>query len=136
MNNKYFLAFVAGFLFVVWPVLMNRSGLQGFLSATVFVTVTLIFVSPFVYVDGVASLQTADWRFWLASGIFGAIGLLAFTRMLSITEKEEIGLLLIIVYLVQVVVSAIYHIITTGTYSIRNIIGFVAAAIAVYCLGK
>lgn len=135
MKNIYLiLAFYAGLSFGAWPLLMNRSNLTGFLSAAVFVSISLVVIVPFTWYGGVQSLYAADWKYAILAGVVGSLGLLAFTSMLANSTPQTVGPLFIITLLTQVVVAAVYDAHMNGSFPKERIIGLVAAVIAVIFL--
>lgn len=134
MNNLYLLAIGAGIVFGAWPLLLNKSGLSGYTSATMFTIVVLAVVLPIALYDGMTSVYTANWRYYVAAGILGGIGLLIFNTMLSKASVEEVGSLFITTLLVQVMVPAIYQGVVTQTFPLRRFVALVFASLAIYLI--
>jgi len=126
---------VAGILFGIWPLLMNRSGLSGNLGTFVFAAAVLLCVFPFA-VSSLQSIGTANWIWAVAAGILGAIGLIAFNTVLSKTTPQTVGTFFVLMIVVQTVVPAIYQAIMNGGLPFSKIVGFVFAAVAAVLLLK
>ena len=134
MRNPFFLAIVAGLLFGCWPLLMNRSGLAPSLSAGVFAGICFATVLPFAWRGHFASAQGANWYLAVTAGVVAGVALLIFNRMLASVTPVEVGSLFIITLVVQVVVPAVYQVVITGDFSVKRILGFMLAVLAVFLL--
>ncbi len=133
--NLYLSATLAGLCFSIWPLCMNRTGLNGYVSAACFGLATLVGVLPFAYLSNHGlSLPSANWWMVLLAGIFGAVGLMAFNGMLSKASLNNVGTLIVIVNLVQLVVMACYQASVNHSLPPGRIGGFLAAALATYLL--
>ena len=126
---------IAGILFGIWPLLMNRSGLSGNLSTFVFASVVLLCVFPFS-ASSLHNLGSAHWMWAIAAGIIGSMGLLAFNSVLSKAAPQNVGIFIVLMIIVQTIVPAVYQAIITGGLPFTKIIGFVLAAVAAYLLLK
>ncbi len=126
---------VAGILFGIWPLFMNRSGLSGNLGTFVFAAVVLLCVFPFA-ISSFHSIRTSHWMWAVAAGIFGALGLLAFNSVLAKATPQIVGILIVLMIIVQTVVPAIYQAIMNGGLPFSKIVGFVLAAVAAVLLLK
>ncbi len=135
MNSLYVRAILAGLLFGIWPLVMNRSGLSGNLSSAIFAGVAFLIMLPLAITGGFSSMQNARISFAVFAGIAGGIGVLFLNSMLAKVNRQNVGALLITMVLTQVAVTAIYHMYQGGEYSIRKILGVIAAIIAVILLG-
>lgn len=135
MEGLYVRAVVAGIFFGIWPLLMQRSGLNGMFSAFLYVGIVLICVAPFA-LSNIGSLENVQWWMVAGAGLTGAIGIIAFNDLLAKTTVDQVGMLFVVMILVQVLVPAIYHVVTNGGLSFTKGIGFVLAAGAAYCLIK
>jgi hypothetical protein len=126
---------IAGILFGIWPLFMNRSGLSGNLGTFVFASVVLLCVFPFA-AGTLPNIGTAHWVWAIAAGIFGSMGLLAFNSVLSKATPQNVGILIVLMIVVQTVVPAVYQVIMTGGLPFTKIAGFVLAAVAAVLLLK
>ena len=90
---------IAGILFGIWPLFMNRSGLSGNLGTFVFAAVVLLCVFPFA-VSSLQNIGTAHWMWAIAAGIFGSLGLLAFNSVLSKATPQNVGILIVLMIIV------------------------------------
>ncbi len=127
-------AILAGICFGSWPLLMNRSGLEGASSSVVISLAVLIGVLPLaIYQNGLSIPQT-NWTIVIISGIFGALGMLTFTSMLSSVSIKNVGLLMVIMTLTQIGIAAVYQTFVTNQLPWDKSCGYGLAAIAAYLL--
>ena len=112
---------IAGILFGIWPLFMNRSGLSGNLGTFVFAAVVLLCVFPFA-VGSLQNIGTAHWMWAIAAGIFGSLGLLAFNSVLSKATPQNVGILIVLMIIVQTVVPAMYQAIMSGGLPFSKIV--------------
>ena len=120
---------IAGILFGIWPLFMNRSGLSGNLGTFVFAAVVLLCVFPFA-ASSLHNIGTAHWMWAIAAGIFGSLGLLAFNSVLSKATPQNVGIFIVLMIIVQTVVPAVYQAIMSGGLPFTKIAGLVLAAAA------
>ena len=135
MGSLEFRSIIAGVLFGIWPLFMNRSGLAGNLATFVFASVVLISVFPFA-VGNFSNIGNAYWLWAVAAGVFAAFGLLLFNGVLSKATPQSVGILIVLMILVQTVVPAVYQVIMNGEISMTKLAGFVLAVVASFLLVK
>jgi hypothetical protein len=133
MNELTIKMGLAGALFGAWPLIMNKSGLDGMSSAAVFTTVIALIVVPLALRAG---FTTAGSNLWLAvaAGCAGAIGLLLFNDVLSKATPPTVSRLFIIMIIVQTAVPALYHVVMNGELTFKTGLGFAAAAVTAILL--
>lgn len=134
MTTVRFLAFFSGVLFGIWPLLMNRSGLSGHLSAGIFAGMAFLAVVPYMIWGGFTFPPGTDLRFAVLGGLLGGMGLILFNTMLSQTPKDKVGMMFVFMIMVQISVPVIFSMIQTGDYSPKKIVGIVAAFVAAVLL--
>ena len=134
MDPLYLKAILAGLCFGVWPLFMNKSGLNSVEASAALSLFLLAVVTPFLLVNGVQQLSTIRWQMVLPACLFDALGLLALNSLLSSASSAQAGSAFVIVTVVQVAVPAAYLATLAGGLTPRSGIGLVAAAIAVYLL--
>lgn len=134
MNKLQILASFAGVCFGVWPLFMNRSGLNGNVASAAFSTFVLIGVLPFALYSSGGMLPKANWLMVVGAGIFGVLGLLSFNGMLAGASLNNVGTLFVLMTVIQIVLPALYQVTMTGELPITKLAGFVAATIAAYLL--
>lgn len=135
MNSLEFKSIVAGILFGIWPLLMNRSGLAGNLATFVFASVVLLTVTPFA-VSNLSEIGNSYWLWAVASGVIAAFGLLLFNNVLSDSTPQSVGILVVLMIIVQTVVPAVYQIVMGGEISFAKLAGIVLAVVATFLLVK
>ncbi len=123
----------AGILFGAWPLLMNRSDLVGTTSAFVYNALALAIVLPFIAGQGGLVTVGADWKFAVAAGVCGGVGILLLMDTLAKIPAVSVGRLLVIMIIIQIAVVALYDVILNGI-ALRRIVGFAVAALATYLL--
>lgn len=131
--DLYLKAALAGVFFGIWPLLMNRSGLSGNVSAGAFTGLVLAGLLPFALYSNGFTVPKANWGFVLAAGTFGVLGMLCFNGMLAGATPLNVGNLFIFCIIIQVVTPAVYQTMKAGL-SPDKAIGYVAALIAAYFL--
>src|SRR3989338_155005 len=154
---------ITGILFGLWPLFMNRSGLNANISAVAFSATALVVILPVAFVSNGSSLMnikwmvvigclftaffiaasvaivnsssTADviWKMVVAAVISGALGLLVFTSMLEKATPQNVSYLFVLMMIFQITVPAVWHIIMNGL-TVSKIIGFLAAVLAAILL--
>ena len=68
MENLKLQAVIAGVFFGIWPLLMNRSGLNGNFSSFVFTAVILVCIAPFA-IGHAGNLSQANWFMVVGAGV-------------------------------------------------------------------
>jgi len=128
-------AMLTGIFFGIWPLLMNRSGLSGNVSSLVFVVVMLGCILPFS-VGNLGSIISPDikWTFAIGASFFGAAGILLLNNILAMTTPQRVSLLLVLTFVLQMVVPAVYHVIVTGGLTVTKGAGFAFAITAAILL--
>ncbi|MFA6432556.1 MAG: hypothetical protein WCV82_01950 [Candidatus Paceibacterota bacterium] len=135
MNDLQIKALLAGVFFGIWPLFMSKSGLNGNVSAMAFAGCVLIFVTPFA-LNSMGSVGNVNWWMVIAAGVFSAIGVLLFNGMLAKATTQNIGTMIVLQVIAQVVIPAVYQTIMSGNISAIKISGFALAAIASVLLIK
>lgn len=136
-TRVWMLAIAAGLFFGTWPFLMNRSGLNGYQSAAIFAGVAFLAVIPAaLFFKNTGNLQAIHWDLAIFAGILGGAGLLCFNSMLSRAAPSEIGRMIIVMIILQTVVPAVYHVVTTGRATLKFAAGLVMAIAAVKLLSE
>lgn len=136
MNELQIRALLAGVLFGLWPLLMNRSGLSGSVSAAVFSGTAVIVILPFaLHGLDTSKLAQANWTYALLGGLVGAIGVLFFNGGLAKATPQTVGTFFVLMMMAQIAVPAINEIIQNGV-STTKMIGLMLAAAATYFLSK
>ena len=133
MNKVIFEMIAAGVLFGAWPLLMNRSGLNGMTASAAFVIVVFLIIMPVALKSGLA-FSGSKWGYALAAGVCSACGLLILNDGLSLISTEEVAKMFIIMLVVQASVPAVYDIIVNQHFVLKSTAGFVFALLAVVCL--
>lgn len=120
-------AVLAGVAFGIWPLLMQRSGLTGYMSAAVFAIFAFITVIPFAVHEGFHGLRAAIPVFYVGAGVVAGFGLLAFNSMLGKATGKQVGSLFLVMLLVQISIPAVYHIYRNQAFDFRKILGVALA---------
>ena len=134
MNELYVKSILAGIMFGIWPLLMNRSGLSGNVSSAVFSAIVFLGILPFAVMTSGATLATANWVMVIVAGCLGAIGLLFFNGMLARATSQNVGSLFVTMLVVQISLPALYQVVILGQVSPRKIAGFLAAVLTAILL--
>lgn len=134
MNSFLILAaLVSGFFFGLWPLIMKRSGLDGFTSALLFELVALLTVMPFSIHSGITIANT-KWWFGVTAGVVAGFGLVIFTSALAKATQFEVAKVFLIMLAIQAAVPALYSVIINNGLNIRTGFGLVTAILTVILL--
>ncbi len=137
MNNLYVLSVFAGVFFGLWPLLLNRSGLNGNVASVIFSGIGLICVSVFAFAIGKMSIPAhTNWWLAIAAGAASAIGVLIFNNVLAKSSPLNVATLFALTLVVQIAVAAIYQVIVSGNLSITKGLGFIFAGVTAWLLLK
>jgi hypothetical protein len=123
----------AGVLFGAWPLVMNRSGLNGATATAALSLIIFLLALPVALRDGIA-LTGSNWWFAVVAGCCSGLGFLAFNSGLAEATPALVGRLFVIMILVQMAIPAAYHVVMNGQLTARTGLGFVAALIAAILL--
>lgn len=137
MTELQIRAVLAGLFYGAWPLLMNRSGLEGSMSAAVLGGVGGLMVLPLAYQNSsVASFAQVSWVFTLLACSSAAIGSISFNGGLAKSAPEDVSTFFVMTITVQILVPAIYQIVLKGEVSLSKLFGFALAGVAAYFLSK
>jgi hypothetical protein len=136
MNDLQLRAVLTGLFFGGWPLLMNRSRLNGDVSSAVFCFFALMTVLPLALKSVGHSLTNVNWVMAISAGFLAGLGLLAFNSMLAKANPVSVGTLVILMLVVQIAVPALYQVIVTRHLTASGTIGFAAAVTAAYFLTR
>jgi hypothetical protein len=137
MNQSYAaIALICGMLFGFWPILMSRSGFQGFASSAVYSCGVFLFVLLPALIETKVRGGVGDVRMWLASLaiLCGATGLLMFTTGLAKLPREHVPTFVLLNILAQITVLAAIDAYYAGGLRGTKIAGVALAAVAAYLL--
>ncbi len=134
MTDLHIRAILAGALFGIWPLLMNKSGLSGNVSSAAFCLGALAIVSPFALYGLRGPTLSIVWSMLIGACICGGLGLLAFNGMLSKATPKQVGNLFVLMIVVQVAIPALYQIYNDGGLAPRKALGFLSAIVTVLLL--
>lgn len=133
MDSLQIKALLAGVFFGLWPLFMNKSGLNGLMSPMFFALIALTCVLPF----GLRRIATnpedlvhVGWTMVILAGVFGAAGTIFFNDMLAKATPQSVGTLFVLMIVVQISIPAIYSAVMNGGVSPSKAIGFALAAVA------
>lgn len=135
MSDLYTKAFLAGLFFGIWPLLMNRSGLNGRVSPVVFGAIVFSICSFFA-IGKIGDVSKVNWYMALGAGVVGAVGVMLFNEMLARATPQNVSSLFVVAILVQIIAPAAYQIIVSGSVSLSKVLGFVFAAVSAVLLLK
>lgn len=134
MNNPLITAILAGVCFGIYPLFLNRSGLNGNTASAMFSLMVLAWVFPLALYSNGLVRPSANWLMFIFAGVFGAIGTLSFNGMLARVTPAQIGSFFLVVIVAQITAPTIYHIIITGELSLKMAAGIVLAIAAAFLL--
>ena len=134
----YIYSLIAGLFWGLWPIIMKKSGAEGFVSGAIFTGASFIAILPFVITSGqIQSLEpTPKLGYAVLAGVIGAAGVLFFNTALAKADPANIGTMILIMIMAQVAVPTIFQLVFQGDYSLRKLVGIVGACIATYLLAS
>ncbi len=132
MDNLYVKAVLAGLLFGIWPLLINKSGLNGNIASFIISSIVLLGVFPFA-IGSMGNISNTNWLILIGAGILGAMGMLLFNGMLTKTTPQSVSSLFVLMLVVQIIPPAVYQVTIGGMTAMKGF-GFVFAMIAAILL--
>lgn len=135
MDKSQIQAVLAGLMFGIYPLLLNKSKLGGNIMAAVFTFAVFMFIFPFA-TGQIKNLAGADWRMLLGSAAVSAIGMMCMTSYLASSSQSSVGLLVILMVVIQAIVTACYQIAMDRGVSLAKVVGFGCATAAIILLNK
>lgn len=137
MNNLYVLSVFAGIFFGLWPLLLNRSGLNGNVASVIFSGISFICIAVFSFAIAKMSIPAhTNWWLAIAAGATSGIGVLIFNNVLAKSSPLNVATLFALTLVVQIVVAAVYQVIVSGNLSIAKGLGFIFAGVTTWLLLK
>lgn len=136
MNDLWFKTLLSGVLFGIWPLLMNKSKLNGSVSAAVFCGVAFLTVLPFAIKGLGGTIPEANWRFAILAAVVAGLALLSFNDMLAKATPENLSAFFVVNLLAQIAAPALYQAYVTRGLSFNRGAGFATAALAAYFLTR
>ena len=134
MNELQIRAVVAGILFGMWPILMSRSHLNGYISPTLIGLVLFVGSLPLTLLNLNKITPDVVWRLAIASTVVILMGNFVFAVMLEHSPKDKLSSLFVLMLVAQIAVPALYQIFLAGKVTASQAAGFAAAAVAAYLL--
>lgn len=128
----------SGFLFGVWPLIMQRSGITNvYISTAIMEAIVFLTLLPL----GLVNLHTFEmgkmsWTFTVLASVSAAFGVLIFNAGLARSTPTTVSTFFVVMILVQVVVPATYHLYMNGGVTTSKLLGFAFAGLAAYFLSK
>lgn len=136
MNKWQGAALLAGICFGLYPLCLNKSGLNGNITSFCYSVVVIIVILPFALRSYGTLSTSANWWMVVMAGILAGVGVLFFNGMLANTRVQEVGILIVIATLAQITVAATYHMIQSGRITLSQAGGYLTAGLAAYLLLK
>ncbi len=116
---------LTGICWGIWPLIMNKSGLGGNASSLFFIGIMLVVVYPFT-IGNIGNTAGVNWWFVVIASILGGVGTLLFNGMLAKSTAANVGLLIVITFVLEIAISAVYKAYIDGL-TLKQGIGFVCA---------
>lgn len=125
-------AIISGVLFALWPLIMNKSGINGQKSALLMSSVcTVIFAFYNYFYGGVSNLKS-NWYIGCLASVMAGVGILFFNDMLAKASSKNISMLFISMTVIQIVIAFAYNIIVNGgELSLYKVLGCVLCIIGI-----
>lgn len=137
MSNFYFTSVLAGIFFGLWPLLLNRSGLNGNFASVIFAGIGFIFIlGVSIFTNSIQSSSNPNWYMVMAAGIASAMGVLLLNSVLAKISPANVSTIFVLMLIVQISIPAIYQVIVSGSLSIQKTVGFILAGVTAWLLIK
>jgi uncharacterized membrane protein len=106
-------AIIAGVFFGLWPLFMQRSGLEPKMGSMAFALIGTLCISLFTLsqINFAATkwdFPGVKWHFIVCAGLSSAIGVLVFTAVLAKCTPQNVAIPFVIANIVQTIIPAIY----------------------------
>lgn len=135
MNKTTLQAIISGLCFGLWPLLLNRAGLNWALSINIIQALGLCVVLPFTIHYGLAGIEHANWTMMFSAAFIGIIGIIIFNRMIITATKETVGQIFVFMIIFQTASPVIFQLLFSGkSLSVTKTIGLILAFIAALLL--
>ncbi len=135
MDNLYLRTALGGLFFALWPICMNRSGLNGHTSGLALVAGVSVLVAPFALYKGIGPMPHGpQWLAILGACATCAVGNLCFGTVTAAASPAKLGSYFLVLVLAQIATSALYQVIISGSVTPAKAAGFVMAGAAAYLL--
>ncbi len=126
---------LAGILFGVWPIAMNRSGLSGNTATAIYGLVAVTIVVLFTAKDfNTLSVSGVNWPMIILAGCCGGFGLILFGEAMTSAPKERLAFLFVSMTVVQLATPVLFHLIVTQSLTVKQGFGLAAAFFAAVLL--
>jgi len=132
--NVQLLALLSGVAFGIWPMLANRSGMQGNPLSLCLLGVALLLNAPFALKQGVNLPNLQGTIFMIGAGLLMGTGMLFFNGMLAKVSRAQVASMFILMMVVQIAVPAVWQLLN-GNMNPKQLAGIAAAVVAAILLG-
>jgi len=127
------LAVLAGISFGIYPLLANRSQMQGNPLSLSLLLMGVVLCAPFALKQGIHLPNQSGLMFLVSAGAFFGLGMLFFTGMLSKASTTQVASMFILMTVVQIAVPVVWQVFS-GNVDVKQLAGIAAAGLAVYLL--
>jgi drug/metabolite transporter (DMT)-like permease len=127
------LAVLAGISFGLYPLLANRSQMQGNPLSLSLLIMAIILCAPFAFKQGIHLPNQTGLLFLVSAGVLFGLGMLFFTGMLSKASTTQVASLFILMTVVQIAIPVVWQVVS-GNADLKQLGGIAAAGLAVYLL--
>ncbi len=129
-------AVIAGVCFAIWPLLMNRSGLNSNVASFsyMFMVVAIIFMYN-IFRWAPINMTSSQFAIVFVSGACGAVGTLFFNSMLATASPQKVGSLILLMLLAQAIIPVVYSLMF-AKFSATQALGIILAVVAIILLSK
>lgn len=134
MNELQIRAVAAGICFGAWPILMNRSHLNGYISPAPIGLVLFVGSLPLALLNFGKIRPDTVWTLAIVAAILILLGNFPFAAMLEKAPRSVVSSLIVLMVVTQIVVPALYQIFLTRKITVSQVAGFTAAALAAFFL--
>ena len=135
MSDPRVLAALAGICFGFWPMLQNRSGVDGSWATAVMAGIAIVAMIPSMATQGLPSTTTGGWTLLSTAGFIQAIGIFAMASLAIKVPGAELPKFLMIAYVIQACVPPAIQL-SAGGMTPWRAAGFVSGAFTIYALTR
>jgi len=128
MNKTLIFALTAGLSFGIWPIIMQRSGLNGYMQAFIF-SVTLMLMTSVPAMTDYGEVKSVKWSLAIIASVIAGFGTMFYTSSIAraFSMKQSLAMVILAQILVQTMVPVIIEAVQTKSIGMQRVIGCMLA---------
>lgn len=134
MNELQIRAVIAGVCFGAWPILMNRSHLNGHVSPALIGLILFVGSLPLAILNFNKVTTDTNWILAISAAVIILLGNFPFATMLDKAPRPIVSSLIVLMVVTQIAVPALYQIFLTRKITLYQMAGFATAIATAFFL--